>query len=46
MVAGGGWFPSSALENGCPNCGSTDIHVSSVGQTMVYKCNKCGKKWM
>ena len=45
-IAGGGWFPDSALEKGCPKCGSKDVHVSSVGQTMVYTCNACGHKWM
>lgn len=32
QIAGGGWFPSSALEKGCPDCGSLNVHVSSIGQ--------------
>ena len=46
QIAGGGWLPSSAIDDGCPNCGSKNVHVSSIGQTMVYKCKNCGKEWM
>lgn len=46
QISAGGWLPGSALENGCPDCGSKDIQVSSIGQTMRYKCKKCGKTWM
>ena len=46
QIAGGSWFPGSALEVGCPSCGSKNVHVSSIGQTMLYKCNDCGKTWM
>lgn len=45
-IAGGGWSPSSALDDGCPKCGSLNVHVSSVGQTMLYTCNDCGNQWM
>ncbi len=46
QISGGGWLPGSALENGCPDCGSKNVHVSSIGQTMLYECKDCGKKWM
>ena len=46
QVSGGGWLPGSALENGCPDCGSKNVHVSSIGQTMRYECKNCGKVWM
>ena len=45
QIAAGGWFPSS-VDEGCPSCGSHNIHVSSIGQTMRYKCNNCGNTWM
>lgn len=46
QIAGGGWLPGSAIDDGCPDCGSKNVHVSSIGQTMCYECKNCGKKWM
>ena len=37
---------SSVLDDGRPDCDSKNVHVSSVGQTMIYKCKNCGKEWM
>ncbi len=43
-IAGGGMWDKPAAD-GCPKCGSHDISYSNIGQTMHFKCNKCGYKW-
>ncbi len=44
--ANGNGLSGSAIDDGCPDCGSKNVHVSSIGQTMCYECKNCGKKWM
>ena len=44
-VNGGGCFSS----NECPSCGSKDytkeIRCEQVGDTIIYTCKHCGRKW-
>jgi uncharacterized Zn finger protein len=29
----------------CPKCGSEDIKVFTISNTVYYSCNKCGHSW-